>query len=166
VIAMSTRAAKIGAVSTVAAALAGCGGSASNVVNPPTQPPTGTTSASPTASRSAVPGEQHVTVTPANGLSNRQRVLVVGRGFSPNESLVVTECAAKGTRTGAGDCNLTGLTSVTSDADGSVRLKFTVVKGPFGSSKIVCGRKQPCLISVTQATLSPTEEADASISFR
>jgi len=35
-----------------------------------------------------------------------------------------------------------------------------------GANNIVCCAGRACLISVTQATLSPTEEADAPISFR
>ena len=86
-------------------------------------------------------------------------------GFSPGEALVVTQCAAKGTATGPGDCNLTSMQSVTADAGGRVRAEFTVSKGPFGANKVVCVAAQACLISVTQATPSPTQEADAPISF-
>jgi hypothetical protein len=107
-----------------------------------------------------------VTVTPATGLKSTQTVVVQASGFSAGESLVVTQCAAKGTATQPGDCNLTGIQSVTADASGRVRVGFTVHKGPFGTNNIVCGAGQACLISVTQATLSPTEEADAPISFR
>ena len=86
-------------------------------------------------------------------------------GFSPGEALVVTQCAAKGTATGPGDCNLTSMQSITADAGGRVRVEFTVSKGPFGANNIICGPAQACLISVTQATPSPTQEADAPISF-
>ena len=86
-------------------------------------------------------------------------------GFSGNEALVVTECAPKGARTGAGDCNLTGMQSVTSDANGTVRADFTVDQGPFGANKVTCGPSQACLVSVTQASLSPTQEADERITF-
>lgn len=150
---------------TMLAALAACGGGASTVVNPPSEHPTTSTPASPSSSGSPAPHDQHLTVTPAAGLRDRQSVLVVGRGFTPGEALVVTECGAKGKGTGAGDCNLAGLTSVTSDSNGVVKLRFVVLKGPFGSNNIVCGPKVHCLVSVTQATLSPTEEADADISF-
>jgi hypothetical protein len=92
-------------------------------------------------------------------------VLVTASGFSPGESLVVTECAAKGAATGPGDCNLTKVKSVTSDAGGRVSVGFTVTKGPFGANNIVCGPSQGCLVSVSQATPTPTQEADAPISF-
>jgi hypothetical protein len=50
-------------------------------------------------------------------------------------------------------------------AEDRVSAEFTVSKGPFGANNIVCGPAQACLISVTQATPSPTQEADAPISF-
>lgn len=156
----------------------GCGGGGSApVVRPgsttvagPTTAPTSTTtpptSTSTTPATTEAPGAgQQVTITPATGLKATQTVRVVATGFSPGESLVVTECAAKGTATGPGDCNLTGLKAVTSDGAGKVSLDFTVVKGPFGANNIVCSATQACLVSVTQASLSPTQEADAEISF-
>src|SRR5262249_61496325 len=79
--------------------------------------------------------KQQVTVTPATGLKSTQTVAVQASGFSPGESLVVTECAAKGTATQPGDCNLTGIKNVTADASGRVRVGFTVLKGPFGANK-------------------------------
>ena len=47
----------------------------------------------------------------------------------------------------------------------AVKTELTVRKGPFGANNIVCGPDQGCLVSVTQATLSPTREADTPISF-
>jgi hypothetical protein len=159
------------AVLTVLAA--GCGSSPAPVVrSPTTTPPPATATVPATASATATPSAtptsghvQHVTVTPATGLSTGQQVLVQASGFSPGESLVVTECAAKGTATGPGDCDLTGMQGVTADASGRVKVELTVSKGPFGANKIVCGPAQACLISVTQATPSPTQEADAPIAF-
>ena len=119
-------------------------------------------SPSPTATGKAV---QHATVTPATGLKPGQKVLVQASGFSQGEALVVTQCAAKGTATGPGDCNLTSMQSVTADPNGRVSVEFAVSKGPFGANNIVCGPAQGCLVSVTQATPSPTQEADAPISF-
>jgi hypothetical protein len=55
--------------------------------------------------------------------------------------------------------------SITADASGRVRVEFAVSKGPFGANNIICGPAQACLISVTQATLSPTQEADTPIGF-
>jgi hypothetical protein len=134
----------------------------SATANAPTTPPPTTAPSTTTPAATA----QTVTVTPATGLTTGQTVTVTATGFSPNESLAVTECADKGTATGPGDCDLTNLQTVTSDANGQVvKIQFTVTKGPFGANNTVCGPTQPCLISVTQATPSPTQEADEKISF-
>jgi hypothetical protein len=149
---------------------AACGGSPAPVTRSPTStPPPATTTApaTPTPSATATVGHvQKVTVTPATGLRSGQQVLVQALGFSPGQALVVTECANKGAATGPGDCDLTGMQSVTSDTSGRVTTDLTVTKGPFGANKIVCGPAQACLISVTQATPAPTQEADAPITFR
>ena len=148
--------------------LAACGGGGKGLaVRPPASSapaPAPTTSALPTTTPPA--GSQAVTVTPDTGLTSGQRITVTGSGFSSNEALVVTQCAAKGASTGPGDCNLGGMATTASDASGHVQVDLVVTKGPFGANAIVCSAAQPCLVSVTQATLSPTEEADAPISFR
>ena len=154
--------------------LTACGGGSSNVVRPPasaassptTRASAATTSSPVVAPSSSGPRVQRVTVTPASGLTSGQQVHVSGSGYSPDEPLVVTECAVKGAKTGAGDCNIGGMVSADSDASGNVEIGFIAVKGPFGANQIVCGSQQSCLISVTQATLSPTEEADTPIQFR
>jgi hypothetical protein len=92
-------------------------------------------------------------------------VQVTASGFSPGAALVVTQCANKGNATGPGDCNLTGIRTVTANSAGQVETQMTVVKGPFGANHIVCGTSRSCLVSVNPATASPTQEADAPISF-
>jgi hypothetical protein len=104
-------------------------------------------------------------VTPHAGLHNGESVHVIGAGFSPNETLGVIECADKGTATGQGDCDISHLKTVTSDSHGRVDTTFAVITGPFGSNNVTCTRATPCLLSVSQQTLAPTEEADARISF-
>lgn len=156
------------AAAALALLAAGCGSSAGPLTRSPTASAPVTTATTPAASPSpTVTGKavQHATVTPATGLKSGQKVLVQGSGFAQGEALVVTQCAVKGTATGPGDCNLNAMQSVTADANGRVSVEFTVSKGPFGSNNIVCGPAQACLISVTQATLTPTQEADAPISF-
>jgi hypothetical protein len=106
-----------------------------------------------------------VTITPSSGLKTGQVVQVSGSGFSPNESLVINECADKGQSTGPGDCNLTALTPTMSDAAGKVSAEFTVTAGPFGANNIVCSATLACLVSVSQASPSPTEEADVTLQF-
>ena len=151
-------------------ALAGCGSSGSVVRAPsssvaPSPTPSSSSPVPPSSSTSAGPRHPTVVVTPSSGLKSGQAVTVTGSGFSPAESLQVVQCAAKQASTGPGDCNLTGMLPATSDASGRVSARLTVVRGPFGANKIVCGAVQACLISVTQASLKPTEEADAPISF-
>jgi hypothetical protein len=67
---------------------------------------------------------------------------------------------------GLGDCNLDGMGHYHLRRQWPVRANLVVTKGPFGANAIVGGATQPCLVSVTQATPSPTQEADAPISFR
>ena len=123
-------------------------------------------SAAPTGSASSAPPRvQTVRVSPSTGLRDGQQVAVTAAGFSPGEPLQVIECAARQQQTGPGDCNLAGMLSASADAAGTVSARLRVVRGPFGANKIVCSASQPCLVSVTQATLAPTEEADAPISF-
>jgi len=150
----------------IAAALGACSSGSSNVVRTPTaQAPSSSSPSSSASTTSAAAGKPAVKVTPATGLQDKQIVLVNASGFSPNEALQVIECADKGTKTGAGDCNLSGMLAVTSDATGNVRAQLRVLRGPFGGNKIVCGSTQHCLVSVTEASLAPTEEADRAIEF-
>ena len=86
-------------------------------------------------------------------------------GFSPDEPLTVIQCADKGQATGAGDCNLPSMLAASSDANGRLVTTLAVSRGPFGANAVVCTAKQPCLISVTQASLNPTEQANSAISF-
>ncbi len=156
----------MGPLVVMAAGLLGaCSGGSSGIVRPPSSPPSDTTTPTTTTT---TPSTQHQSlhVIPATNLSARQQVRVVATGFTPGEALVVTQCAAKGQQTGPGDCNLSGLLSVQADSAGDVNVRFTVLKGPFGANHVVCRERNACLVSVTQATLSPTEEADAPIAFR
>lgn len=159
----------------VAAALllAACSSSSGNVVKPPASgatsfsstPVSTPPSSSTPAASSSVHGSPRITITPNSALAARQEVQIVGSGFTAGEQLQVIECADKGTSTGPSDCDLSGSKSVAADASGAVRVTLTVSRGPFGGNNIVCGATQKCLVSVTQASLQPTEEADAPISF-
>lgn len=164
----------IGAV--VVIGLAACSGS-STVVNTPTRSvATQSTTPAHTRTPSSTPSRRHTssttsahgpaaTVTPSRGLHSGQVVTVRGTGFSPDEQLTVIECASKGSATGPGDCNLAAMMGVSSTSTGTVEVGFTVVRGPFGANRVVCNAKTTCLISVTQASLHPTEEADVPIRF-
>lgn len=131
----------------------------------PTNPVTGSASTSPSMTPSA-PRNPTITVAPSTGLADGQQVHVVGTGFSPGESLQAIECADKGDKTGPGDCDLASARSTQADATGTVSIELTVHRGPFGINRIVCGQPLGCLVSVTQASLAPTEEADAPVTFR
>jgi hypothetical protein len=150
-------------------ALAACSSGSKVVVHTPTvSTQTGSassTAATPSASESRA-SKLSAKVTPATGLSDKQQVQVDAAGFTAGEALTVIECAQKGNATGPGDCNLGGMTPVTADGLGNISVPLTVLRGPFGANKIVCSTKQPCLVSVTQASLNPTQEADAPISFK
>ena len=87
------------AAAVLAVLAAGCGSSPAPVTrSPTTTPPPATTTAPATASATATPSAtatsghaQHATVTPATGLKSGQQVQVQASGFSPGESLVVTD---------------------------------------------------------------------------
>lgn len=145
--------------------LSGCSGGSSSVVRPPSSAATQPTTTSPTPTTTTA-AKQTLVLHPATVSGPSAMVRVVGTGFTPGEALVVTECAVKGKATTSADCNLEKLTSVSADASGRVEVNFEVVRGPFGAHHIVCGAQLACLVSVTQATLSPTEEADAPVHFR
>jgi hypothetical protein len=157
------------AVSAAAMVMSSCSSSSSNVVKPPASAPATSSTPSSGSASSASSSSQHgapsVTITPSTGLAATQAVQVVGTGFTPGEQLQVIECGDKGKSTGPGDCDLAASQAAASDSTGAVRVTLTVSRGPFGANKIVCGGTQKCLVSVTQASLQPTEEADAPISF-
>jgi heat shock protein HslJ len=147
--------------------LAGCSSGSKDVVHAPGTPlpSSSVSSATPSGSESKA-SKLSAKVTPATGLSDKQQVQVDAVGFTAGEALTVIECAQKGNATGPGDCNLSTMTPVTADGLGNISVQLTVLRGPFGANKIVCSAKQPCLVSVTQASLTPTQEADAPISFK
>jgi hypothetical protein len=171
------RRAALGVAVSALVAAAACSSSSSVVTHQSTTAVAPSTSSAPTSappstappaggpSTTAQQGQQTLTITPSSGLAASQSVRLAASGFSPNEPLVVTQCADKGNSTGPGDCNLAGMLMVTSDAGGHVSSDFHVVKGPFGGNNIVCGAQQRCLVSVSQAAASPTEEADAPVTF-
>ena len=152
--------------------LAGCGSSGSGVVRPPASTgapvtPAASTpgSALPTSTSAEVHVNPTVSVTPSRGLADQATVHVQGAGFSPGEQLQVIQCADRGGATGPGDCNLSSMLSVSSDSGGRVSATLTVLRGPFGTNRVTCTAQQRCLVSVTQASLRPSEEADAPITF-
>jgi hypothetical protein len=163
-------------VAAGAVAIAGCGGSSSpSVVSSSSLTPSQSTSSSAAAPSTsaaapstspAASGGQTISISPNTGLATGTTVHVTGAGFTPNSPLVVNECADKGTSTGPGDCNLEGMVATTADATGKVSVDYVVTAGPFGANNIVCGAAQQCLLSISQAVPSPTEEASVSLTFK
>ena len=152
----------------VALGAAGCSDNGNELaVRPPSTHPTApvTSSTSPSPTAPASPAKPTVSVDPATGLHDGQTVQVSIDGFSPAQTLIVAECVDKGDATGQGDCNLEGIVPVTVDGQGHAETPFTVTTGPFGANKGSCTPTQHCLISVSQATPNPTEQADADIAF-
>src|SRR3954447_9458462 len=140
--------------------LAACGSSGGS-----TSSDTTTTKPKSTSTTTKAPA-QTVTITPSTGLTNGQTVTVVGKGYKPGATNIgANECADKGAQTGAGDCDLGGTKTAVPDASGTVTIQFVVNKGPFGANQIVCSATQKCLVSVSELTASPTQEADAPITF-
>lgn len=159
---------------TAVAAITGCGGNHSPSVVSSTglTPASSAQSPSPSSPSASSPtppassGAQTVSITPSTELTTGTRVHVTGAGFTANTPLVVNECADKGNSTGPGDCNLEGMVMTTADAAGKVSVDYVVTSGPFGANKIVCSAAQPCLLSISQATLAPTEEASVPLTFK
>lgn len=149
--------------------LAACGSSSksSSSTTTTTTPAATTATTSVTASSAAGP-TQTLTVTPSSGLTDGQKVQLTGTGFTKaGETLAANECADKGNQTGAGDCNLGGITVLgMADASGKITGTFVVKKGPFGSNNIVCSASQKCLISIaTAGSPQPDQEASMDVTF-
>jgi hypothetical protein len=156
------------AVLVAVLALAGCGGGKSGGSagsSSAGSSPSTSAATSPSSSPGSGSGGQKLTITPSTALRSGQKVKLSATGFSPGETLVVTECANKGQQTGAGDCDVSALQPVTADSSGHVQAEYTVTKGPFGSDHVVCSTPNSCIISITQATPTPSQEANAPISF-
>lgn len=155
-----TRALVVGLVAVLAT---GCG-SGKNGGSPSSSRPRSTYNTGPIGSPTSGKAPT-VTVTPRTGLRDGQKVQVTGRGFTPGRTLQVVECGYRGQQTAPGDCNLGGMDTVIVDGAGGVATTFTVVRGPFGTSRVVCSATQDCVVAVTEASLTPGEEANAHIRF-
>lgn len=119
----------------------------------------------PTPSKTTTSAQPALVISPAEPLQSPATIQLTATGFSPGESLVVAECANKGTSTSEADCNLAGIKAITADSSGRVHTTFTVTKGPFGTNHITCNQPRSCLVSVTQPTPNPTQDATAPLTF-
>jgi len=160
----------IPALVAVALGLAACGSSskAAAPTTTTTVPPTTTTTVPPTTttttttSTTTSSSKQTISVTPDTGLTTGESVHIKAAGFTPKETLVVSECKNVANVTES-DCNIAGVKMVTADASGTVDTTFTVEKTFSG---ITCSGKNACLVSVTQESPNPTQAASAPITFK
>ncbi len=105
-----------------------------------------------------------LTVTPATGLTNSEKVTLTGSGFTPADSLTAVECLANATS--PADCNISTATPITVNSDGTLpSTTFTVVTGTVGGA--TCGTSATdasgCVIMV--ANSSEGDRAAAPITF-
>jgi len=85
-------------------------------------------------------------------------------GFTAGKTVGINECSDQGDATGAGDCNLAGIKTITIGADGTGTFDaFPVLQGPFGENNRVCGEPDPCVISVGELTAEPDAERSNSV---
>ena len=98
------------------------------------------------------------TISPQEGLTNGTVVTITGTGFTAGKTLGITECSDQGDSTGAGDCDLGKIKTVTVGADGKVSGTYTVSAGPFGQNNRVCDATHKCVISLGEETADPNAE--------
>lgn len=106
----------------------------------------------------------NLVLTPAEPYPNHA-IQVTATGFTPRESLVITECANRVSFTRQGDCDLSAIKPVTANASGKVQTTFMPTEGPFGTNHITCSTPRSCLISVSQPTPHSSALATASLTF-
>lgn len=132
-------------------------------------PPTTHTSGTHTVG----PSSATITVTPSTNLADGQTVTVRGAHFKPGVSVIIVECVNHGANTQNTDCTgnggLFGIPpGFTPSASGTFTRSFVVHKSfsGIGGGSNTCSSSSPCIISVTEASNNPSEEADAPIRFR
>ena len=133
-------------------------------------PATTTTTAGPSGGGSTTtPNGPNITVTPATGLSDGQRVTITGSKFPPNDSLVALECSPRAeTMDPTTECNLAKANlTVKSDGSGNVVASLVVQAGVVGTdSAAVCPPASgSCFIAVSEPTATSSVRAIANISF-
>jgi Neocarzinostatin family len=107
---------------------------------------------------------QTITVTPATGLQAQQTVHLTAAGFKPGTLLVITECADRQAATGPDDCDLPHEQLVRANSAGVVEASYRANPGVFAPHRIDCTVVQ-CVISVSELTFDPSQQASADISF-
>jgi hypothetical protein len=128
---------------------------------------TPTPSPSPTSTSSA--GGRSISVNPATGLVNGQKVTVTGSGFPHHDALAVLECSpgANGGANAESYCDVAGLVEVTTDGNGAFSTKLTVATGVIGSvpDAICPPASGACFIAASELSTTSKVRAQVSISF-
>lgn len=125
-----------------------------------------------TGSHTVAPTAAVITVTPSTNLAEGQTVTVRGARFKPGVSIIIVECVNHGANTQNTNCTgnggLFGIPpGFTPSANGTFTKTFVVHKSfsGIGGGYNTCSSSSPCIISVTEASQNPSEEADAPIRF-
>lgn len=122
-----------------------------------------------------------ISLSAAVCLTSGQNIAVTAGGFKPGETILVLECADKGTNTLNPDC--TSPTEVVVDSTGHARATLPVIKGPFpiekkkikafplgqvefGANHPTCSATQLCLVSASEEQATGGLEADEHITFK
>lgn len=143
-------------LAVLALVLAACGSSSTKSKKKSTPKP---------AACASDPGKQTMTATPCAALTDGQTVKVEAKGFTPNkQNIGITECANKGDQTQAADCNLRASATAIPDANGKITTDFKVYKS-FNDGTVTCGTPVPCLVSVSELAVSPTEVTSRDLAF-
>ena len=102
-----------------------------------------------------------VTVKPAKGVHNHQKVTVSGRNFPKGSPLFIVECSGT---SGASNCDTNTLKTSQTDASGAFTAKIKVHTGTVGNGKCKPGGK--CYVAAsTSTTPSPTTSAAGTFKF-
>ncbi len=106
------------------------------------------------------PSGPQVTVSPASGLHDKQKVQVVGTGFPANLGVLIVECHADAVDQSKCIIDLSYVTHT--DASGRVTKTYTVRSTVAHAA---CTASNPCVVSVSELKQPPKYEADAPIRF-
>jgi Neocarzinostatin family len=104
-------------------------------------------------------------ITPAEGLADGDTVTIEASGFEPNLALGLTQCGDENDpdqgfeTTGAEQCNLRAVGTVTSDADGNVSTTYVVAAGQNmidnTAAGVTCDATHDCVVSVGELVPDP-----------
>jgi len=105
-----------------------------------------------------------VSAFPSANLLDGQTISVSGAGFDQNVQVGTAECLIGAT--GPGQCDLTGVSFVTTDTSGSFTIAFNVTRFiNVGGAITDCGVPNSCVIG-TEETATPALSATVGLSFQ